>query len=122
MCLVQNRELEIGIYWKDWRQLCAVKFLRLEEFIEDNRHGMVIEMEPQGILFAEVKFLMNPMISRKPNLKRQRVFQRESSTFRILVCCSLLDVYMYMLRSLEALLVLHMPPPCSVCEQKKEER
>ena len=83
VCLVQNRELEIGIYWKDWRQLCAVKFLRLEEFIEDNRHGMVIEMEPQGILFAEVKFLMNPMISRKPNLKRQRVFQRESSTFAI---------------------------------------
>ena len=26
--LEKSRELEISIYWKDWRSLCAVKFLR----------------------------------------------------------------------------------------------
>jgi hypothetical protein len=48
------RELEISVYWKDWRSLCAVKFLRLEEFIDDVRHGMALQLEPQGLLFAEV--------------------------------------------------------------------
>ena len=70
--LDRSRELEIGIYWRDWRSLCAVKFLRLEEFIDDIRHGMALQCEPQGLLFAEIKFL-NPMISRKPKLQRQRM-------------------------------------------------
>jgi protein kinase N len=70
--LDRSRELEIGIYWRDWRSLCAVKFLRLEDFIDDIRHGMAIQLEPQGLLFAEIKFL-NPMISRKPKLQRQRM-------------------------------------------------
>lgn len=26
--LDRSRELEIGIYWRDWRSMCAVKFLR----------------------------------------------------------------------------------------------
>ncbi|XP_021695825.1 serine/threonine-protein kinase N isoform X2 [Aedes aegypti] len=70
--LDRSRELEIGVYWRDWRSLCAVKFLRLEEFIDDIRHGMALQLEPQGLLFAEIKFL-NPMISRKPKLQRQRM-------------------------------------------------
>lgn len=53
--LDKSRELEIDIYWRDWRSLCAVKFLRLEEFIDDVRHGMALQLEPQGLLFAEVK-------------------------------------------------------------------
>ncbi|KAI8127524.1 Serine/threonine-protein kinase N [Lucilia cuprina] len=70
--LDRSRELEIGVYWRDWRSLCAVKFLRLEEFIDDVRHGMALQLEPQGLLFAEIKFL-NPMISQKPKLQRQRM-------------------------------------------------
>ncbi|EEC15190.1 protein kinase, putative, partial [Ixodes scapularis] len=69
--LDRSRELEIQVYWKDWRGMCAVKFLRLEEFIDDERHGMALHLEPKGLLFAEVRFL-NPMISRKPRLQRQR--------------------------------------------------
>ncbi|KAK7590415.1 hypothetical protein V9T40_002028 [Parthenolecanium corni] len=69
--LDRSRELEIDIYWKDWRSLCAVKFLRLEEFIDDIRSGMALQLEPQGLLFAEIKFL-NPMITRKPRLRRQK--------------------------------------------------
>lgn len=70
--LDRSRELEIGVYWRDWRSLCAVKVLRLEEFIDDVRHGMALQLEPQGLLFAEIKFL-NPMISQKPKLQRQRM-------------------------------------------------
>ncbi|CAG2059697.1 unnamed protein product, partial [Timema podura] len=54
--LDKSRELEIGVFWRDWRSLCAVKFLRLEEFIDDIRHGMALQLEPQGLLFAEVGF------------------------------------------------------------------
>lgn len=75
--LDKSRELEIDIYWRDWRSLCGVKFLRLEEFIDDVRHGMALQLEPQGLLFAEIKFL-NPMISRKPKLQRQRrIFKQQ---------------------------------------------
>lgn len=69
--LDRSRELEIAIFWHDWRQMCAVKFLRLEDFLDNQRHGMAIHLEPEGILFAEITFL-NPTISRKPNLQRQR--------------------------------------------------
>lgn len=119
--LDKSRELEVGIYWRDWRSLCAIKFLRLEEFIDDIRHGMALQLEPQGLLFAEVisllpsefaeilrtvllfffwflpffplvdsvviflcfqiKFL-NPMISRKPKLRRQRkIFKQQVKNF-----------------------------------------
>ncbi|XP_063702479.1 serine/threonine-protein kinase N isoform X2 [Culicoides brevitarsis] len=70
--LEKSRELEIDIYWRDWRSLCAVKFLRLEDFVDDIRHGMALQLEPQGLVFAEIKFI-DPMISRKPKLQRQRM-------------------------------------------------
>lgn len=50
----QSRELEIAVYWRDWRELCAVKFLRLDDFLDNERHGMCLSLEPQGMLFAEV--------------------------------------------------------------------
>lgn len=79
--LDKSRELEIGVFWRDWRSLCAIKFLRLEEFIDDIRHGMALQLEPQGMLFAEIKFL-NPMISRKPKLQRQRkIFKQQVKNF-----------------------------------------
>jgi len=52
--LLQSRELAITIIWKDQRQMCALKFLRLEDFLYDRRHGQAINLEPQGILFADV--------------------------------------------------------------------
>ncbi|CAG2120026.1 unnamed protein product, partial [Medioppia subpectinata] len=78
--LDRSRELEIQILWHDWRSLCALKFLRLEEFIDDNRHGIALHLEPQGILFAEIKFV-NPMISRKPKLQRQKLFRHKGKNF-----------------------------------------
>uniref|UniRef100_A0A8C3SKD7 Protein kinase C n=1 Tax=Chelydra serpentina TaxID=8475 RepID=A0A8C3SKD7_CHESE len=51
--LDRSRELEIAVYWHDWRELCAVKFLRLDDFLDNERHGMCLSLEPQGMLFAE---------------------------------------------------------------------
>lgn len=51
---MQARELEVTVFWKDQRQMCAVKFLRLDDFLDDSRFGRVIHLEPDGILFAEV--------------------------------------------------------------------
>uniref|UniRef100_A0A672UVJ5 Serine/threonine-protein kinase N3 n=1 Tax=Strigops habroptila TaxID=2489341 RepID=A0A672UVJ5_STRHB len=75
--LDRSRELEIAIYWRDWRELCAVKFLRLDDFLDNERHGMCLPLEPQGMLFAEVMFC-NPVIERKPKLRRQkRIFPKQ---------------------------------------------
>ncbi|OQV25171.1 Serine/threonine-protein kinase N2 [Hypsibius exemplaris] len=70
LTLDRSRELEIGIYWHDYRSLCGVRFLRLEEFIDNARHGVPLELEPQGTLFAEFHF-ENPSFSPKPRLQRQ---------------------------------------------------
>jgi protein kinase N len=78
--LDRSRELEIQIYWHDWRSLCALKYLRLEEFVDDVRSGIPLPLEPQGILFADIKFL-NPMISRKPKLQRQKLFRQKGKNF-----------------------------------------
>lgn len=74
--LERSRELEIQIYWHDWRSLCALKFLRLEEFVEEIRHGMALHLEPQGILFAEIKFI-DPMVYRASKLQRQKLFRHK---------------------------------------------
>ena len=51
---IQSRELEIDIMWHDYRSLCAIKFLRLEDFLDNQRHGLCLQLEPEGMLFAEV--------------------------------------------------------------------
>ncbi|XP_067429870.1 serine/threonine-protein kinase N2 [Thunnus thynnus] len=75
--LERSRELEIAVYWRDWRALSGVKFLRLEDFLDNRRHGMCLQLEPQGILFIEVTFI-NPVIERRSKLQRQRrIFPKE---------------------------------------------
>uniref|UniRef100_A0A672LJ03 protein kinase C n=1 Tax=Sinocyclocheilus grahami TaxID=75366 RepID=A0A672LJ03_SINGR len=54
-----------------------VKFLRLEDFLDNQRHGMCLYLEPQGTLFAEVTFF-NPVIERRPKLQRQKkIFSKQ---------------------------------------------
>lgn len=75
--LERNRELEVQVFWRDWRSLCAIKFVKLDEFIEDRRHGIALQLEPQGILFSEFR-LINPTVSIKPKLQRQKLFKRKN--------------------------------------------
>uniref|UniRef100_A0A8D0CQY6 protein kinase C n=1 Tax=Sander lucioperca TaxID=283035 RepID=A0A8D0CQY6_SANLU len=60
--LERSRELEIAVYWRDWRALSGVKFLRLEDFLDNQRHGMCLQLEPQGILFIEVLTFISSQI------------------------------------------------------------
>uniref|UniRef100_A0A6Q2WRN8 protein kinase C n=1 Tax=Esox lucius TaxID=8010 RepID=A0A6Q2WRN8_ESOLU len=75
--LERSREMEIAVYWRDYRSLCALKYLKLEEFLDNQRHRVQLELEPQGLLLAEVMFF-NPVIERGPRLQRQKkVFSKQ---------------------------------------------
>uniref|UniRef100_A0A4W6FNC0 protein kinase C n=1 Tax=Lates calcarifer TaxID=8187 RepID=A0A4W6FNC0_LATCA len=75
--LERSREMEIAVYWKDYRSLCALKYLKLEEFLDNQKHRVQLELEPQGLLLAEVTFF-NPVIERVPRLQRQKkVFSKQ---------------------------------------------
>ncbi|KAK3511134.1 hypothetical protein QTP70_032089, partial [Hemibagrus guttatus] len=75
--LERSREMEIAVYWRDYRSLCALKFLKLEDFLDNQKHTVKLELEPQGLLLAEVTFF-NPVIERVPRLKRQKkVFSKQ---------------------------------------------
>ncbi|XP_074218453.1 serine/threonine-protein kinase N3 isoform X2 [Camelus bactrianus] len=74
--LERARELEIGVHWRDWRQLCGVAFLRLEDFLDNACHQLSLSLVPQGLLFAQVTFC-DPVIERRPRLQRQkRIFSK----------------------------------------------
>uniref|UniRef100_A0AAY4A6Q6 protein kinase C n=1 Tax=Denticeps clupeoides TaxID=299321 RepID=A0AAY4A6Q6_9TELE len=75
--LERSREMEIAVYWRDYRSLCALKFLKLDDFLDNQKHRIQLELEPQGLLLAEVTFF-NPKIERAPRLKRQKkVFSKQ---------------------------------------------
>uniref|UniRef100_A0A8C5GS03 protein kinase C n=1 Tax=Gouania willdenowi TaxID=441366 RepID=A0A8C5GS03_GOUWI len=69
--LERSREMEIAVHWRDYRSLCALKYLKLEEFLDNQRHRVQLELEPQGLLLAEVTFF-NPVIERGRRLQRQK--------------------------------------------------
>uniref|UniRef100_A0A1I7V6I0 Protein kinase C n=1 Tax=Loa loa TaxID=7209 RepID=A0A1I7V6I0_LOALO len=70
--LDRSKELEIEIRYRDWRSICAFTVVKLGDIVEPSeRAGMVLKLEPQGDLFAEFKYL-NPVVSRKPKLERQK--------------------------------------------------
>ncbi|XP_061883030.1 serine/threonine-protein kinase N1 isoform X3 [Entelurus aequoreus] len=75
--LERSREMEIAVYWKDYRSVCALKYLKLEEFLDNQKHRVQLELEPQGLLLAEVTFF-NPVIERVPRLQRQKkIFSKQ---------------------------------------------
>ncbi|XP_071980709.1 serine/threonine-protein kinase N3 isoform X4 [Engystomops pustulosus] len=75
--LERSRELEVSVQWRDWRELCAIRFVRLEDFLDNERHGVCLQLEPQGMLFAEIMFC-NPMIERRGKVQRQkRIFPKQ---------------------------------------------
>ncbi|XP_066563840.1 serine/threonine-protein kinase N1 isoform X2 [Amia ocellicauda] len=75
--LERSREMQIAVYWKDYRSLCALKYLKLEDFLDNQRHRIQLELEPQGVLLAEVTFF-NPVIERIPKLQRQKkIFSKQ---------------------------------------------
>uniref|UniRef100_A0A8C6L3B4 protein kinase C n=1 Tax=Nothobranchius furzeri TaxID=105023 RepID=A0A8C6L3B4_NOTFU len=75
--LERSRELEVCIFWRDQRAMCAVKFLRLEEMMKNPNQSQGFRMEPQGLLYIKLQFI-NSVVERQPKLKRQRcIFTKE---------------------------------------------
>ncbi|KAL2782126.1 serine/threonine-protein kinase N3 isoform 2, partial [Daubentonia madagascariensis] len=105
--LERARELEIGVRWRDWRQLCGVAFLRLEDFLDNACHQLSLSLVPQGRLFAQVTFC-DPVIERRPRLQRQkRVFsKRRGEDF-------LRASQMNLSMAAWGRLVMSLLPPCS---------
>ncbi|XP_067868211.1 serine/threonine-protein kinase N2-like isoform X2 [Heterodontus francisci] len=105
--LDRSRELEIAVYWRDWRELCAVKFLRLEDFLDNQCHVMNLCLEPQGVLSAEVIFC-NPAIDRYPKLRRQnRIFPKEKGKNFLRASQMNINIATW------GRLMMSMLPPCS---------
>jgi len=60
--------------------MAAVKFLRLEDYIDQQQHGITLELEPKGILFTEIRFA-NHHVERKAKLQRQKkIFRQKGPT------------------------------------------
>nr|XP_020450764.1 serine/threonine-protein kinase N2-like [Monopterus albus] len=75
--LERSRELEVGVFWRDCRAMCAVKFLRLEEMMDNPSHNQGLSLEPQGLLYTKLRFI-DTFIERFPKLRRQRcIFTKE---------------------------------------------
>ena len=51
---LQARELEIGVYYRDYRSLCGITSLKLVEFLDNQRHELCLSLEPIGVLRCEV--------------------------------------------------------------------
>ncbi|XP_031225496.1 serine/threonine-protein kinase N3 isoform X3 [Mastomys coucha] len=105
--LDRARELEIGVHWRDWRQLCGVAFLKLEDFLDNACHQLSLSLVPQGRLFVQVTFC-EPVIERRPRLQRQRrIFsKRRGQNF-------LRASQMNLSMAAWGRLVMSLLPPCS---------
>ncbi|XP_052038009.1 serine/threonine-protein kinase N3 isoform X2 [Apodemus sylvaticus] len=105
--LDRARELEIGVHWRDWRQLCGVAFLKLEDFLDNACHQLSLGLVPQGRLFAQVTFC-EPVIERRPRLRRQRrIFSKRRGQDFLRASQMNLNMAAW------GRLVLSLLPPCS---------
>uniref|UniRef100_A0A665WKP4 protein kinase C n=1 Tax=Echeneis naucrates TaxID=173247 RepID=A0A665WKP4_ECHNA len=81
--LERSREMEIAVYWRDYRSLCALKYLKLEEFLDNQRHrvqdiyAFILVLCFNILFLAQVTFF-NPVIERGRRLQRQKkVFSKQ---------------------------------------------
>ncbi|KAM4676980.1 serine/threonine-protein kinase N1-like isoform 2-T2 [Discoglossus pictus] len=75
--LQRARELQVSIYRRDYRSLCAIKYVKLEDFLDHQKQQTDLKLEPQGTLMCEVTF-SNPVIERFSKLRRQKkIFSKE---------------------------------------------
>ncbi|KAL7391408.1 hypothetical protein ABVT39_008987 [Epinephelus coioides] len=75
--LERSRELEVCVFWRNRRAMCAVKFLRLEEMMDNPSHDQEFSLEPQGRLYAKLQFI-DTVVERQLKLRRQRcIFTKE---------------------------------------------
>uniref|UniRef100_G3PPJ4 Protein kinase N3 n=1 Tax=Gasterosteus aculeatus aculeatus TaxID=481459 RepID=G3PPJ4_GASAC len=75
--LERARELEVALFWRHRGAMCAVRSLRLEEMTDHLGPSRGIRLEPQGLVYAELRFV-DAVVERQPKLRRQRcIFTKE---------------------------------------------
>ncbi|ETN70447.1 hypothetical protein NECAME_14756 [Necator americanus] len=61
--LDRSKELEIEVFYRDSRSMCAFTAVKLANFVEPTgQAGMVLHLEPHGDLFAEVVFFASNLV------------------------------------------------------------
>lgn len=89
--------MEIEVYFRDMRSMCAFAVLKLGELIDKIESSrIVVDLEPQGTLFIEVIFIyftqnlttfkfkyLDPIVGRKPKIKRQTHLFKVKGIFKI---------------------------------------
>uniref|UniRef100_A0A1A7WA14 protein kinase C n=1 Tax=Iconisemion striatum TaxID=60296 RepID=A0A1A7WA14_9TELE len=75
--LERSRELEVCVFWRDQRAMCAIRFLRLEDMMENPNQDQGFRLDPQGLLYIKLQFI-DCVVERQPKLRRQRcIFTKE---------------------------------------------
>ena len=62
--------------------MCAIRFLRLEDFLNPNNEisGMIVHLEPQGVLFADVRSFVHLSFSPSSSSSLDQIHQSLSQT------------------------------------------
>lgn len=64
--------------------MCALKYVKLEDFLDNQKHRVQLELEPQGLLLAEVRVRGHRERGRHPqNGQRPMSFQMQMWHSRI---------------------------------------
>ncbi|KAI3384168.1 hypothetical protein SNEBB_008202 [Seison nebaliae] len=69
--LVKARELELNVYVKCSMVMCAIKYIRLEDLVNQHEGGHCIELDPFGVLFVEIRLTPGGK-----NMKRGRIVSK----------------------------------------------
>lgn len=73
--LKKNKELEINIFYKDYRSLCGLAFIPILQFLDGEEHKVNVKIFPEGKLECKIKFCEPP--TGMVNIKRQkRIFAK----------------------------------------------
>eukprot|EP00116_Pleurobrachia_bachei_P002282 sb/3462544/ len=85
--LSKSRELEVDVYWRHYKPMCGVAFVKLENFLDYEHKLIELSLEPFGTLYVEVTF-ENPVVDRaagRIRLRRQgKIFPKNKAARNIL--------------------------------------
>lgn len=85
--LSKSRELEVDVYWRHYKPMCGVLFVKLENFLDYEKKLIELPIEPYGTLYVEVTF-ENPVVDRaagRIRLQRQgKIFPKNKAARNIL--------------------------------------
>lgn len=76
--LDRNKELCLEIWWRDIRAMAGIKYIKLEDLIDNENIGVALDLEPQGKIYCDIGF-RNPQIThtRRKLQRQKRLFNKK---------------------------------------------